>query len=83
MSKYPISYLVIAFGLAVSILWSYECRVKQGELFRDIAFLCSGTILLLYSLAKNVNTTYDRGQRIRGIIIGIICIIIGFAGILS
>ena len=83
MNKFPVLFLVIGFGFSILFFWSLEWNIKQAELIRGFALLCSGTILLIYFIKEKGHTSYDYGKKFRGILIGIMCIILGLAQIFS
>jgi len=83
MKKLEIPFLVIAFVLSISIIWSWQHEMNHGELFRCAALLFLGTVLLIYSIRKKVNDAFDQSRKIGGILFGVITVILGLDELFS
>jgi hypothetical protein len=81
MNRIGVYFFLIAIGLILFIICLSTWDTKEGELFGGILFLYSGTIILIRTIPKKENTMY--GLRFRGILTGIMLIVMGLVLIFS
>jgi uncharacterized membrane protein HdeD (DUF308 family) len=81
MNRIAVYFFLIAIGLILFILCLSTWNTKEGELFGGILLLYSGTIILIRRIPKKENTMY--GLRFRGILAGIMGIVVGLVIIFS
>jgi len=81
MNKILVIFFLIAIGLILFVLCISSWSTKEGELFGGILSMYAGTIILVRSIKKRNYKMY--GLRFRGILTGIIGVIVGLVIVIS
>ena len=81
MNKAVLYFFQIAIGLILFVIFLFAWNKKESDLIFGILLLYSGSIFLIRSIPKRNHTMY--GLRFRGILTGIIAIIVGIVFLFS